>query len=83
VLCPAGCGASFVRSKWEHHYETECSKIYIECKQCGVLMDRNDPNHNCFESLKARNSDLEAQLKEALNQIKVLGEQMTKQHNMF
>ena len=46
-------------------------------------MDRNDPNHNCFESLKARNSDLEAQLKEALNQIKVLGEQMTKQHNMF
>ena len=40
-------------------------------------MQRGDPNHNCLNTLKARNTELEAQLKEALNQIQVLGKQMT------
>ena len=45
-------------------------------------MQRGDPNHNCLNCLKARNSDLDAKLKEAMNQIQDLNKQMNDLHEI-
>ncbi len=45
-------------------------------------MQREDPNHNCLDSLNARNSALDAKLQEAMNQIQDLNKQMNDLHEI-
>ena len=45
-------------------------------------MQRGDPNHNCLDSLNARNSALDAKLQEAMNQIQDLNKHMNDLHEI-
>lgn len=53
ATCPMNCGKIFPRSKWEKHFDEECTMVEIPCPTCDELLKKpNFAGHNCVKHMK-------------------------------
>ena len=80
LTCPMGCGASFMRSQWEDHFETKCPKIEVTCTQCSEKIQKcGITTHNCIKDLKVKVTALEKEMQAMRLSNSQMEERMNKQ----
>ena len=63
VKCPLGCGESYQRGAWEHHFDQVCTNVKALCTQCEEPLPKNEiVSHNCLRDLKAKVQTLEKEM---------------------